>query len=43
MRHNNLAVDFAVCTRTLLLALEVLSPRQLRLRRRRPASGDAAP
>jgi exopolysaccharide biosynthesis polyprenyl glycosylphosphotransferase len=41
MRHNNLAVDFAVCTRTLLLALEVLSPRQLRLRRRRPASGDA--
>jgi lipopolysaccharide/colanic/teichoic acid biosynthesis glycosyltransferase len=41
MRHNNLAVDFAVCTRTLLLALEVLSPHQLRLRRRRPASGDA--
>ena len=27
MRHNNLAVDFAVCIRTLLLALEVLSPR----------------
>ena len=45
MRHNNLAVDFAVCIRTLLLALEVLSPRhtRLRLRRRRPLSGDAGP
>jgi exopolysaccharide biosynthesis polyprenyl glycosylphosphotransferase len=45
MRHNNLAVDFAVCIRTFLLAFEVLSPRHLRLRirRRRPVSGDAAP
>jgi lipopolysaccharide/colanic/teichoic acid biosynthesis glycosyltransferase len=45
MRHNNLAVDFAVCIRTLLLALEVLSPgrTRLRLRRRRPVSGDATP
>ena len=43
MRHNNLAVDLAVCVRTLLLALEVLSPRHMRIRRRRPVSGDAAP
>lgn len=34
MRHNNLAVDLAVCTRTLLLILEVLDPRGLWLRRR---------
>ena len=40
MRHNNLAVDLAICSRTLLLILEVLDPRPLRFRRSRPASGD---
>ena len=36
MRHSNLAVDLAVCVRTLGLVLEILDPR-----RRRAASGDA--
>jgi exopolysaccharide biosynthesis polyprenyl glycosylphosphotransferase len=30
MRHNNLAVDVAVCVRTVLLILEFLDPRRLR-------------
>jgi exopolysaccharide biosynthesis polyprenyl glycosylphosphotransferase len=42
MRHNNMAVDLAVCARTLLLMLEIFDPRQLRLRRR-PAGEDAMP
>jgi lipopolysaccharide/colanic/teichoic acid biosynthesis glycosyltransferase len=40
MRHNSFAVDLAVCTRTLLLILEVLDPRGL-WHRRRPRTEDA--
>jgi exopolysaccharide biosynthesis polyprenyl glycosylphosphotransferase len=40
MRHNCLAVDLAVCVRTLVLVLEILDPRGLALRRR-AASEDA--
>jgi exopolysaccharide biosynthesis polyprenyl glycosylphosphotransferase len=38
MRHSNLAVDLAVCVRTLVLMAEIADPRARRLRR---ASGDA--
>jgi lipopolysaccharide/colanic/teichoic acid biosynthesis glycosyltransferase len=38
MRHNNVAVDVAVCVRTVLLMLECLDPR--RLRPHRAASED---
>ena len=38
MRHSNLAVDLAVCVRTLVLMAEILNPRARRVRR---ASGDA--
>jgi exopolysaccharide biosynthesis polyprenyl glycosylphosphotransferase len=37
MRHGSLAVDIAVCTRTVFQALEVFDPRQLLGRRRRTA------
>jgi exopolysaccharide biosynthesis polyprenyl glycosylphosphotransferase len=40
MRHSNLAVDLAVCMRTLVLMLEILDPRARRLRR--APTGDAA-
>jgi lipopolysaccharide/colanic/teichoic acid biosynthesis glycosyltransferase len=40
MRHSNLAVDLAVCVRTLVLMVEILDPRA-RCRRRAP-TGDAA-
>jgi exopolysaccharide biosynthesis polyprenyl glycosylphosphotransferase len=40
MRHNNLAVDLAVCVRTLVLVLASFDPRRLGLRRR-AASEDA--
>jgi exopolysaccharide biosynthesis polyprenyl glycosylphosphotransferase len=39
MRHNNLAVDLAVCIQTLLLMLEILDPRGLWLRRRAANEG----
>ena len=41
MRHGSLAVDIAVCIETALQALGIFDPRQLRIRRRRPAGGDA--
>ena len=40
MRHNSLAVDLAVCIRTLTLTLEIFDPRELWLRRR-AATDDA--
>jgi exopolysaccharide biosynthesis polyprenyl glycosylphosphotransferase len=40
MRHSNLAVDLAVCVRTLMLMVEILDPRARR--RRRAPTGDAA-
>ena len=40
MRHSNLAVDLAVCVRTLVLMVEILDPRARR--RRRAPTGDAA-
>jgi exopolysaccharide biosynthesis polyprenyl glycosylphosphotransferase len=40
MRHSNLAVDLAVCVRTLVLLVEILDPRARRLRR--APTGDAA-
>ena len=39
MRHGSLAVDVAVCVETVLQVLELLDPRRLRMRRRRPADG----
>jgi lipopolysaccharide/colanic/teichoic acid biosynthesis glycosyltransferase len=42
MRHNSLAVDLAVCVRTLMLMLEVFDPRRYWLRRR-AATDDAMP
>jgi exopolysaccharide biosynthesis polyprenyl glycosylphosphotransferase len=42
MRHGSLAVDLAVCVRTLALMLEILDPRPLLARRRR-AVQDAGP
>ena len=39
MRHGSLAVDLAVCVETVLQVLELLDPRRLRIRRRRPADG----
>jgi lipopolysaccharide/colanic/teichoic acid biosynthesis glycosyltransferase len=39
MRHSNLAVDLAVCVRTLVLMVEILDPRARR--RRRAPTGDA--
>ncbi len=41
MRHGSLAVDIAVCIKTVFQRLELLDPRQLSLRRRRTAGGDA--
>jgi lipopolysaccharide/colanic/teichoic acid biosynthesis glycosyltransferase len=40
MRHSNLAVDLAVCVRTLVQMFEILDPRARRLRR--APTGDAA-
>jgi lipopolysaccharide/colanic/teichoic acid biosynthesis glycosyltransferase len=42
LRHSSLAVDLAVCVRTLALVLAVLEPRRLRVRRR-AASQQPAP
>ena len=42
MRHNSLAVDLAVCVRTLMLMLEICNPREFWLRRR-TATDDAMP
>jgi exopolysaccharide biosynthesis polyprenyl glycosylphosphotransferase len=41
IRHGSLAVDLAVCIQTVLQALEVFDPRQLRIRHRRTAGRDA--
>ena len=39
MRHGSLAVDIAVCVRTLLQVLEIADPRRLLDRWRRPVEG----
>jgi exopolysaccharide biosynthesis polyprenyl glycosylphosphotransferase len=43
MRHGNLAVDIAVCVRTLTQELAILDPRPFLARRRRSADHGAAP